>query len=143
MTQEEEEIRAASARFYEALNRVCRGDPATMGDTWHQTAHVTTVHPVGEWAHGWEQVWASWEEIAQTARNGSIVARDVRTFVYGIIAYTTCVEDVTVTYGETTARWSANVTNVFLNTDGQWKLIHHHSDKAPALEEAVERLAES
>jgi ketosteroid isomerase-like protein len=140
MTRDDEEVRAASARFYEALNQLCRGDPARMPDVWHQTAHVSTVHPFGDWAYGWEQAWATWQEIAQSARNGTVLARDLKIFVYGTMAYTTGVEDVTVSYGETVARWSANVTNVFSKTDGEWKMIHHHSDKAPAAEEALERL---
>jgi ketosteroid isomerase-like protein len=141
MTRDEEAVRVASARFYDALNQLCRGNPAPMKEAWHQTARVTTVHPLGEWAYGWEQVWASWEEIAQIARNGTIVARDIKIFVYGTIAYSTCVEDVSVTYGEAAVKWSANVTNVFLENGGEWKMIHHHSDKAPAVEDAVEKLA--
>jgi ketosteroid isomerase-like protein len=140
MMPDEEDVRVASARFYEALNQVARGDLATMADTWHQTDRVTTAHPLGEWAYGWEQVWASWEELSLTARNGTVIARDLRIFVYDSVAYTTCVEDVTVSYGETLARWSANVTNVFYKSGGAWKLVHHHSDKAPAAEDAVQRM---
>jgi|HubBroStandDraft_2_1064218.scaffolds.fasta_scaffold82387_2 ketosteroid isomerase-like protein len=140
MTRDEEDVRSASADFYRALNRLCRGDPAAMPGVWHQTAEVTTVHPLGEWAYGWEEVWAGWQEIARIARQGAVVARDVRVALYGQLAYTTCVEDVTVTYGEMTLRWSANVTNIF-QKEGAWKMIHHHSDKAPQAEEAVERIA--
>ena len=140
MMKDEEDVRRASAYFYEALNRLCRGDPAGMPGAWHQTPRVTTVHPLGEWAYGWDQVWAGWQEIARIARNGAVVARDVRVSLYGDVACATCVEDVTVTYGEMTIRWSANVTNIFHKVE-EWRLIHHHSDKAPQAEEAVEKLA--
>jgi hypothetical protein len=140
MVEDEEDVRRASACFYEALNRLCRGDPAAMPDAWHQSAQVTTVHPLGEWAYGWDPVWASWQEIAKIAREGAVVARDIRVCLYGSVAYTTCVEDVTVTYGATTVRWSANVTNIFHKTE-QWKMIHHHSDKAPAIEKIVDQIA--
>jgi ketosteroid isomerase-like protein len=141
MTEDEEDVRRASARFYEALNQLCRGDPSAMPDAWHQTPIVTTVHPLGDWARGWDQVWAGWQEIAKTATNGTIVARDINICLYGDVAYATCVEDVTVTYGEIPVRWSANVTNIFHKL-GKWKMVHHHSDKAPAAEEAVAKLAE-
>lgn len=141
--RDEEEVRAASARFYEALNQVCRGDSAAMADVWDQTAGVSTVHPFGEWAHGWEQVWVTWKEIAQAARNGTIIALKTKVFVHGTIAYTTGIEEVTVSYGGSAARWSAKVTNVFSKNHGTWKMIHHHSDKAPAAEAAVEKLAGS
>lgn len=140
MTQDEEDVRAASARFYDALNQLCCGNPATMAGIWDTTSHVTTAHPFGDWAHGWEEVWATWKEIAHSARNGSIVARNIRVLVYGTIAYTTCVEDVTVTYGETVVRWSANVTNIFRRIGEEWKMVHHHSDRAPALDAAVNTL---
>jgi ketosteroid isomerase-like protein len=143
MMRDEEEVRAASGRFYEALTQLCRGDPAAMEDAWHHTVGVSTVHPFGEWSYGWEQVWATWQEIAQNARDGTVIGRHIEVSVHGTIAYTTGVEEVSVSYGKTVARWSANVTNVFSKTGGEWKMIHHHSDKAPAAEEAVEKLAES
>ena len=52
-------------------NGVCRGDPAPMEDVWHHTDRVTTAHPLGDWAYGWEQVWASWQELSLTARNST------------------------------------------------------------------------
>jgi|ERR1700683_3974261 ketosteroid isomerase-like protein len=142
MTRDEEDVGVASARFYEALNQVCHGHPGLMMDVWHQTPRVTTAHPLGEWAHGWEEVWASWQEISHTARNGNIVARDLRIFVYEAVAYTTCVEDVAVTFGANALRWRANVTNIFRKAGGEWKMIHHHSDKAQAVEEAVDKMAD-
>jgi ketosteroid isomerase-like protein len=142
MMRDEDDVGAASARFYEALNQLNRGNPGPMADAWHQTPRVTNAHPLGEWAHGWEQVWASWQEISQSARNGNIVARDVRIFVYGSMAYTTCVEDVAVTFGPNSLRWRANVTNIFHKAGGEWKIIHHHSDKAQAIADAVDQMAD-
>jgi ketosteroid isomerase-like protein len=140
MTRDEEDVRSASARFYEALNQIWRGDSTGMADAWHHTLPVSAVHSVGEWAWGWDQVWVTWQEIAHATRNGTVIARDIQVSIHGTIAYTTGVEEVTVSYGDGVARWSANVTNVFCKIGETWKMIHHHSDKSPAAEEALERL---
>ena len=140
MTREEEAVAAASARFYDALTQLIRGNATPMSEAWHQTDRVSSGHPFGDWAHGWEQVWATWTEIAQSARNGTVVARDVRIFVHGTVAYSTCVEEIRVSYGDQSASWAANVTNVFAESDGEWKMIHHHSDKVPAAEDVVEKM---
>jgi hypothetical protein len=34
-------------------------------------------------------------------------------------------------------QFEANTTNVYARRDGQWKMIHHHPDKAPAAEDAI------
>lgn len=138
---EEAAIRAASARFYEALNRLIHGDPSTMVEAWHHSEQATTVHPMGTWVHGWEQIWASWQELAQAQLGGSVQPLDLKVFIYGDFAYTTGIEDVVIAVGGRELRWQANVTNAFQRRDGVWKMVHHHSDKSPNAERAIEELS--
>jgi len=39
----EDEVRAASARFYSALDRMLNGDAGPLGDIWSHSATVTTM----------------------------------------------------------------------------------------------------
>jgi ketosteroid isomerase-like protein len=41
--------------------------------------------------------------------------------------------------GEVVA-FGQRVTNIYRREDGVWKIVHHHTDKSPAMEEIVSRL---
>jgi ketosteroid isomerase-like protein len=139
---DEEQVRRASERFYEALNRLCNGDPSAMQSVWHQDATVTTAHPMGDWARGWDEVWVTWDEIGRMVRRGSIKIRDMHVAVHGDVAYTTGVEEVDSMFGPTRVRFSANTTNIYVRRGGEWRMVHHHADRAPAAEKAIDHLAE-
>jgi ketosteroid isomerase-like protein len=138
---DDDQIRRASDRFYEALNRLCNGEPSAMRRVWHQDATVTTAHPMGKWARGWDEVWVTWDEIGRMVRRGSVKIRDLHVAVHGDVAYTTGVEDVDSMFGPTRVRFSANTTNIYVRRGGEWRMVHHHADRAPAAEKAIDHLA--
>ena len=39
----EDDVRAASTKFYSALNRMLNGDAGSLGDIWSHSATVTTM----------------------------------------------------------------------------------------------------
>jgi|ERR1700733_12543773 ketosteroid isomerase-like protein len=140
MTQEAEVV-AATVRFYDALEALVDGKGmAPMIEAWHHTPRVTSGHPFGEWAHGWDQVLATWEELAALGQKGKggTKIRDLAAFVYGDVAYTTGVFTTAPSFGGATM----NVTNILHREGGVWKLVHHHADKAPSVAAAYEKLAE-
>jgi ketosteroid isomerase-like protein len=137
---DEEQVRAASDAFYRALHGVCRRDASLMSEAWHHTAQVSTAHPMGDWVYGWEQVWATWQELAHVLSEGAIEVLGLRIQVLGDVAVATCIEDVSLTIGERAVRWRSNVTNVFTREGGQWKMLHHHADKAPSAEQAIDEM---
>jgi hypothetical protein len=47
MMSTENEIRAASAGFYAALNRMAKGEAGAMESVWSHSADVTALHPIG------------------------------------------------------------------------------------------------
>jgi hypothetical protein len=49
----ENEVRAASTKFYSALNRMLNGDAGSLADIWSHSATVTTMHPIGGREVGW------------------------------------------------------------------------------------------
>ncbi|MFC1641091.1 YybH family protein [Myxococcota bacterium] len=133
----EEEVRRASHTFYAALNRTVRSDGSQMPGAWWHSDEVTTTHPMGGWAVGWEQVSATWHELSQTLSEGSVEVSDLNVFVHGDIAYTTGTEHVTFTVLRQQVQFQASTTNIYAKRDGQWRMIHHHPDKAPAAEKAI------
>ena len=137
---DEEQVRAASDAFYRALRQVCRRNAAPMSEVWHHDERVSTVHPMGSWVVGWEQVWATWQELAHVLSAGEITVHDARMQLLGDVAIIACVEDVSLTIGESPVRWRSNVTNVFARRAGHWKMIHHHADKAPSAEKAIDEM---
>jgi ketosteroid isomerase-like protein len=134
---EESEVRRASDLFYAALNRVVKSDGSQMPVAWWHDDQVTTTHPMGGWAVGWKQVSATWDELSKTLSEGVVEVTDFNVFVHGEVAYTTGIEHVTFTVLNQQVRFQANTTNIYAKRGGQWKIIHHHPDRAPAAEDAI------
>ncbi len=139
MTNEESEVVAATERFYRAIEHmVGGGGVGPMREAWHHGPRVTSSHPTGEWAHGWEEVSATWDVFASFGRegDGGTQIRDIKAYVCGDLAYTTSVFVASPKWGG--AR--LNCTNVLQRIDGTWKIIHHHPDKAPSMEASMEKM---
>jgi uncharacterized protein (TIGR02246 family) len=133
-----EGILAASARFYEALNRLCNGDPNPMSDAWWHDETVTVGHPMGSWVMGWDAVWLTWLEFSKALEKTTVEVAGVTVRALGDdLAYTTGTESVALTMGGKELRGTSQDTNIFRQRDGQWRLVHHHADKAPSFEAAV------
>ena len=73
----EDEIRQASEQFYGALNRMINGDPEPMMEVWSHGSDVTAMHPLGGRETGWEEVRASWEQVAQGFSGGQVSLEDL------------------------------------------------------------------
>jgi ketosteroid isomerase-like protein len=140
MTSDEEEVIAATRRFYDAIEAMVGGRGLdAMNDAWHHTSRVTGGHPSGEWAEGWDEIWATWQVFAafgRADRAGSKI-RSLRAYVYGDVAYTTCIFIASPAYGG----GSIACTNVLHRADGVWKIVHHHADKSPEMGAALEKIA--
>jgi hypothetical protein len=54
--QAEEEVRAASEKFYAAWNRMLHGNAGSLPEILSHSATVTTLHPIGGREVGWDQV---------------------------------------------------------------------------------------
>jgi len=141
MGSAEEAAAKAINRFYDALEDLLRGrGTASMAEIWHHNDYVTTAHPFGNWARGWTEVWANWEEAAavfstyrghdgRTDPIGGIT--ELKVAVTGDAAYGTGVYKSTLYMSGGPLLLSANCTNIVHRIDGVWKIVHHHSDQAP------------
>jgi ketosteroid isomerase-like protein len=136
----EGDVRAASAQFYAALNRMTGGDAAPLADVWSHGATVTTLHPIGGRQTGWDEVRGSFEQVAQLATGGHVDVRDQSIQVDGDLAYEVGVEVGQATIAGERVTIEQRVTNVYRREAGEWKIVHHHTDVSPAMLDILSRL---
>ena len=89
----QDEVRKASEKFYEGLNRMANGDASALTDIWSHSGDVTTMHPIGGREVGWDKVRESWEQVAKIASDGQIELRDQIIQVAGDMAYELGIEN--------------------------------------------------
>ncbi|OYD83623.1 YybH family protein [Azospirillum brasilense] len=133
----EDDIRSASERFYSALNRMLNGDPAAMAEVWSHDRTVTTMHPIGDREVGWENVGKSWSQVAALATGGQVALTDPLIQAVGDMAYEVGVEKGQCTLAGRQVPIEARVTNVYRREAGAWKLVHHHTDLSPAMQDVI------
>ena len=130
-------VRAASDRFYEALEQMANGDASAMPDVWSHADDVTTMHPIGGREVGWEEVREPWTAVADLASDGSITRTDQLLRVFGDLAYELATEHVSMRVADTPIEGEYRATNVYRLEDGEWKMVHHHSDLSESFVEAL------
>ena len=134
----EDEIRQASEQFYEALNRMINGDPEPMMEVWSHGSDVATMHPLGGRETGWEEVRASWEQVAQGFSDGQVSIEDLVVVpLADDVAYTLGTEHGQASLGDERVGIDWRVTNIYRRDEGEWKVVHHHTDVSPELVEFV------
>jgi ketosteroid isomerase-like protein len=109
------EILAANEAFYQAFRRE---DPTAMDELWARRAPVACVHPGWGALLGRDRVMASWLAIM---KNGAPPVRCVAPRVHrlGDAAFVICEEHI--------GGGRLIATNVFVQEDGQWRMVHHHA----------------
>jgi ketosteroid isomerase-like protein len=136
----EDEVRAASAKFYAALNRMTSGDAGDLADIWSHSDTVTTMHPIGGEQVGWGAVRESFEQVAGLASSGHVELADQVIHVGGDMAYETGAERGQFTLAGESISVDHRVTNVYRREPDGWKIVHHHTDLSPAMLGVLERL---
>ena len=136
----ENDVRDASKKFYAALNGMIRGNAASLADIWSHGATVTTMHPIGGREVGWDEVRKSWEQVAQIATEGQVTLDDQAIQVVGDMAYELGVERGHATLAGERVEIDDRVTNIYRRESGTWKIVHHHTDIAPAMLDLLNRL---
>ena len=136
----EDEIRQASEQFYVAINRAINGDPGPMTEVWSHGSDVATLHPLGGRETGWEEVRASREQVAQGFSDGQVSIEDLVVVPLSEdVAYTLGSEHGQAKLGDQTVGIDWRVTNIYRHEEGEWKVVHHHTDVSPTLVEVLNR----
>ncbi len=136
----DDEVRQASERFYAALNHELTGDSGPMSAIWAHSGDVTTLHPIGDREVGWEQVWPAWQQAANAFSEGQVQLRDQLIRVGTDLAYVVGIEEGTATLAGEQVQFSQRVTNVYRREGGEWKIVHHHTDSSPVMNDLLSRL---
>src|SRR3712207_2918138 len=135
----EDEIWQASEQFYAALAHEINGDPGPMMEVWSHGLDVTAMHPLGGLETGWEEVRTSWEQVAQAFSGGQVSLDGLVVIpLSDDVAYTLGTENGQAKLGDETVAIGWRVTNIYRREEGEWKIVHHHTDVSPALVEVLE-----
>ena len=129
----QDEVRAASGQFYAALGRMINGDASPLDGLWSHEATASTMHPIGGRQVGWDAVQQSFAQVAALSSQGQIQ-------VVGDLAYELGVERGSMQLGGHPVTIEQRVTNIYRREAGQWKVVHHHTDQAGGMQEALKHL---
>ncbi|MDP3920343.1 MAG: nuclear transport factor 2 family protein [Candidatus Omnitrophota bacterium] len=132
-------VKAAADQFYVALNAMFTGDAAPMAALWLHADDVTYMGPDGTFEVGWENVKAVWEKQAAKKMGGQVKAdrMQINSGHHMGITYNYEIGENTDADGNP-VKVSIRATNVFhKNDEGEWKMIGHHTDILPFLDESI------
>ena len=136
----EDEVRQASDRFYAALTRMANGDASTMSAAWAHGGDVTALHPIGERDEGWEKVRSTFDQVGSLASGGQFRLSDQLIRAGTDLAYEVGVEEGEATLAGERVPIRHRVTNVYRREGGEWKVVHHHTDASPAMNDLLSRI---
>ena len=109
-----------------------------MLEVWSHGSDVTTLHPLGSRETGWEEVRASWEQVAQAFSDGQVSIEDMVVIPLAEdVAYTLGTEHGQAKLRDEPVNIDRWVTNIYRREEGEWKVVHHHTDVSSALVEAL------
>jgi ketosteroid isomerase-like protein len=136
----EEEVLQASEQFYAALDRFLDGDAEPMMEVWSHGPDVTAMHSAPGRQVGWEEVRAAWEQFASLTSGGQVTVHDLLVRVGSDLAYTIGTERIEATLAGERGQFEGRVTNIYRREAGGWKMVHHHIDLSPQVQDIVSRL---
>jgi len=133
---DERAVREASTQFYAALNAMFTGDVAPMKSIWSHADDVTYLGPAGGLQVGWDKVLTQWEAQAALKLGGKVTPEKTTMAVGQTLAVTQNYEKgENVNADGERQTVSIRATNVFRKENGRWKMISHHTDLLPFLEQ--------
>jgi len=118
-TSDEEAVRAAHRRFYEAFES---RDLDVMSDCWEHSERVVCTHPGWRTLHGWGAVAGSWFALFGGPQVLQFILTNEVVHVAGDTAWVTVDENLLTEDGQGTVA----ALNVFQRRDGRWRLVAHH-----------------
>lgn len=133
-------IEEASERFYGALRALLNGDPTGVFALYEHSDEASAFHPAGEPALGWPAIEGSFGAFSQAVSDAEIVPTVLQVVTGEDLGYTIGLERVRATMGGQTVSFEHRATNIYRKQGGEWKMVHHHVDLDPTVEEIVARL---
>jgi ketosteroid isomerase-like protein len=137
----EQALREANEALYDALNELFLGNLDPMVSVWSHADHVTQMGPFGGRVTGWEAVKADFKQVADMKLGGKIECREMYMYVGGDMGYVICIEaGKNMNPDGSVVNVNHRATNIFRLENGEWKLVHHHTDTSSQLLDSYEDL---
>jgi hypothetical protein len=128
----EDDVRAASDRFYRAYNELMHGRALGVSEAWLQDESVTCAHAFGEWLEGWSAIWQRVLADAAILTRGSVRIVERTIHVFDDVAYTCGIEHCSAHYGSRHHTYVSQATMIMRKVGEQWLLVHQHVNNAPS-----------
>ena len=119
----EHDVIGANEAFYQAF---ARRDMGAMDQLWSRERPVACIHPGWQVLRSRDEIMASWEAILANPQQARVVAGGAEALLLGGAAVVICREFV--------GGAPLIATNVFVNEDGRWRLVHHQSGPVAVVE---------
>ena len=123
-----------SEKQHEAEAALVRGDVGPRLRMWSHRDPVSLFAAVGVSRSGWDELKPTFESVAARLSGGHDVRYEL--MAYGVssdMAWTAGFVRFTGTMdGGPETRYALRLTNVYQREDGEWKVVHEHSDFQPA-----------
>ena len=110
----------ANRAFYTAFQK---RDNNAMEHIWAEQHPSSCIHPGWAPLMGRQAVMASWRAIFGSPEPPRIEMTDASAVVLGGAAFVTCIEHL--------ADGTIAATNVFVEEEGRWRMVHHHGGPMP------------
>lgn len=133
--QDEKAVKQAAEQFYTALNGLFQGELDQMKAIWSHADDVTYMGPGGGIQRGWDAVLANWETQAAKKLGGKVRPEKAQITVGPEFAIFSCYEVGENVVDGKPQPVSIRATNIFRKENGQWKMVGHHTDLLPYLEQ--------
>ena len=115
MNDRKKAVLDANKAFYEAF---IKADYQAMESLWAQEHDIAIIHPGWQPLHGRNAVMDTWRRILTGQPQSNMNCSEARVYLMGEAACVICIERLAE--GEVVA------TNIFVQENGDWKLVHHH-----------------
>ena len=98
------------------------------------------MHPIGGRDVGWKEVENSFNQVAGVASDGKVELKDQLIRDLGDAAFEVGIEKAQFKVAGMEVKAEIRVTNIYQKENGSWKMVHHHTDIAPSMVEALQKL---
>ena len=115
----------ANTKFYEAYSHL---DLKAMADIWEPSQRATCVHSGWPLITGYANVLESWSCNFQDICVEYIVVTDAHAVIHHGVGWIYCREHFDLLYwAGNLSSFEARATNIFVESDGGWRMVYHHS----------------